>query len=254
MTTALPFRLDEQVALVTGGGTGIGFGIARCFVSAGAKVVIAGRREDVLAAACKSLGPSASYRVHDVCRFDESDGLVRSITSEFGRLTILVNNAGTHLKKTAVETGVDEFKVLMDTHVFAAHSLSRSVLPGMISAGEGSILFIASMTSYLGMPQVVAYSAAKSAYLGMVRSMAADYSAEGVRVNAIAPGWIRTPGLDRALSGDQERVDKILSRTPMKRFGDPTEIGWAAVFLCSPAAGFVTGCVLPVDGGASIGF
>jgi NAD(P)-dependent dehydrogenase (short-subunit alcohol dehydrogenase family) len=254
MSTPPPFRLDGEIALVTGGGTGIGFAIARCFMSAGARAVIAGRREGVLVEACKSLGLGASYRVHDVCKFDESDALMKSVAGELGWPTILVNNAGTHLKKRTVETSVDEFRALMDTHVLAAHSLSRAVLPGMVSAKKGSILFIASMTSFLGLPQVAAYSAAKSAYLGMVRSMAADYSVDGVRVNAIAPGWIRTPGLDRALAGDGGRVNRILSRTPMRRFGDPAEVGWAAVYLCSPAASFVTGCVLPVDGGASIGF
>jgi NAD(P)-dependent dehydrogenase (short-subunit alcohol dehydrogenase family) len=254
MNAPLPFRLDDEIALITGGGTGIGLGIAKCFVAAGAKVIIVGRREDVLAEAVGSLGPGASCRVHDVCRFDESDTLVKSIAADIGRPTILVNNAGTHLKKTAVQTSMDEFRAIMDTHVLAAHSLSRSVLPGMISAKKGSILFIASMASYLGIPQVAAYSAAKNAYVGMVRSMAADYSGDGVRVNAIAPGWIQTPGLDRALAGDEPRLHKILGRTPMGRLGDPADIGWAAVFLCSPAAAFVTGCILPIDGGASIGF
>ncbi|MEP0842105.1 MAG: SDR family oxidoreductase [Phycisphaerae bacterium] len=249
-----PFRLDQEVALITGGGTGIGLAIARCFVASGARVVIVGRRENVLAEACRSLGPAAAYRVHDVCRFDQNDTLARSISEQVGPPSILVNNAGTHFKKPAVATSVEEFKALMDTHVFAAHSLCRAVLPGMLSAGKGSILFIASMVSYIGMPQVIAYTAAKSAYVGMVRALAADYSPQGVRVNAIAPGWIQTPLLERALAGDEPRKARILSRTPMNRFGEPIDVGWAAVYLCSPAARFVTGSILPVDGGASTGF
>jgi gluconate 5-dehydrogenase len=101
---------------------------------------------------------------------------------------------------------------------------------------------------------VVAYSAAKSAYLGLIRSLAVELSPEGIRVNGIAPGWIETEILRRAVLPDPERKAKILGRTPMARFGQPEDIGWAAVYLCSPAARFLTGVVLPVDGGASIGF
>lgn len=132
--------------------------------------------------------------------------------------------------------------------------LPRAVLPGMLERGHGNILFTASMTSLMGMPMVIAYSAAKSAYLGMVRSLATEVSGGGVRVNAIAPGWIESPMLRKALSGDEKRTNKILSRTPMAKFGEPEDIGWAAVYLSSPAAKFLTGVVLPVDGGASIGF
>jgi gluconate 5-dehydrogenase len=106
----------------------------------------------------------------------------------------------------------------------------------------------------MGMPLVIAYSAAKSAYVGMTRALASEVSIERVRVNAIAPGWIESPMLRKALSGDEKRSNKILSRTPMARFGDPEDIGWAAVYLCSPAAKFVTGVILPIDGGASMGF
>jgi len=104
------------------------------------------------------------------------------------------------------------------------------------------------------MPHAIAYSAAKSAYVGMVRSLAAELGPQNIRVNAVAPGWIETPMLHQALDGDAPRAAKILARTPMARYGDPADIGNAAVYLCSRAAGFVNGVVLPVDGGASIGF
>jgi gluconate 5-dehydrogenase len=143
---------------------------------------------------------------------------------------------------------------MLNTHVLAAHNLTRLVLPAMIEARHGSLLFTASMTSLIGMPKVIAYSAAKSAYLGMVRALSAEVAEHGVRVNAIAPGWIESPMLRRALDGDPARSDRILARTPMNRFGEAEDIGWAAVYLCSPAARFVTGTLLPVDGGASQGF
>lgn len=248
------FRLDNDIALITGGGTGLGFGIAQAFVDAGAKVVIVGRRQQVLEDACTSLGGNASFKVCDVCEFDKTPGLLESISSDIGVPTILVNNAGIHLKKPTVDTSIEEFKTVIDTHVFAAHNLSQQVLKRMIPQRRGSILFIASMASFIGIPQVIAYSAAKSAYVGMVRTMSADHAGDGIRINAIAPGWIETPMLHKALDNDEPRKNKILSRTPMKRFGEPSDIGAAAVYLCSAAAKFVTGVVLPVDGGASIGF
>ena len=165
-----------------------------------------------------------------------------------------MNNAGIHLKKPAVDTTHAEFQAVLTTHVVAAHELTRHVAPGMVARRSGSILFTASMASLMGIPLVVAYSAAKSAYVGMVRTLASELSPHGVRVNAVAPGWIETEMARKALVGDPGRVQKIISRTPMARFGQPDDIGWAAVYLTSPAAQFVTGVVLPVDGGASIGF
>ena len=143
---------------------------------------------------------------------------------------------------------------VLTTHVLGAHAISRAVAPGMIERRAGSILFIASMASFLGVPNVVAYSAAKSAYLGMVRALASELSPKGIRVNAIAPGWIQTDMVRHSLENDPERERKILSRTPMGTFGMAEDVGMAAVYLCSPAGKFVTGVVLPVDGGASIGF
>jgi len=249
------FSLAGETALITGGGTGLGFGIASCMAAAGAKVVLVGRREPELQAAAAQIGASASYVAHDITCLDAASALVQKAEAAAGSpISILVNNAGIHLKKNAVDTTPDEFQSVLTTHVCAAHALSSAVLPGMIGRGKGNILFTASMTALIGMPMVIAYSAAKSAYLGMTRALAAEASPNGVRVNAIAPGWIETPMLRKALSGDEKRTNKILSRTPMAKFGDPGDIGWAAVYLCSPAAKFVTGVVLPVDGGASIGF
>ncbi|NDH55057.1 MAG: SDR family oxidoreductase, partial [Betaproteobacteria bacterium] len=171
-----------------------------------------------------------------------------------GPISILINNAGVHLKKPSAETSDAEFAAVLQTHVMGAFALTREAGRRMIERKSGSILFTASMASLFGIPLVVAYSAAKSAYVGMVRSLATEWGPQGVRVNAIAPGWIASPMLDKALSGDAARKAKILGRTPMAQFGEPDDIGWAAVYLCSPAAKFVTGVVLPVDGGAAIGF
>ncbi len=249
-----PFSLAGQTALITGGGTGLGLGIATCFVQAGARVVLVGRRAEVLQDAVRDLGPAATGIAHDITALDGARALLEQVTARVGEVSILVNNAGIHLKKTAVDTTPEEFNHVLQTHVTAAFSLTREVLPGMLSRGAGNILFTASMASLFGIPQVIAYAAAKSAYLGMVRTLATEVSPRGVRVNAIAPGWIESPMLRRAMAGDPARAQKILGRTPMNRFGQPEDIGWAAVYLCSPAARFITGAVLPVDGGVSIGF
>ena len=249
-----PFSLAGQTALITGGGTGLGLGIATCFVQAGARVVLVGRRAEVLQDAVRELGPAATGIAHDITALDGARALLEQVAARVGEVSILVNNAGIHLKKTAVDTTPEEFNRVLQTHVTAAFSLTREVLPGMLSRGAGNILFTASMASLFGIPQVIAYAAAKSAYLGMVRTLATEVSPQGVRVNAIAPGWIESPMLRRAMAGDAARAQKILGRTPMNRFGQPEDIGWAAVYLCSPAARFITGAVLPVDGGVSIGF
>jgi gluconate 5-dehydrogenase len=249
------FSLAGETALITGGGTGLGFGIASCMAAAGAKVVLVGRREPELQAAAAQIGERANYVAHDITRLDTASELVAKAEAAAGSpVSILVNNAGIHLKKPAVDTTPDEFQSVLTTHVCAAHALSRAVLPGMLDRGHGNILFTASMASFMGIPLVIAYSAAKSAYLGMTRALASEVSPNGVRVNAIAPGWIESPMLRKALDSDAQRSNKILGRTPMGRFGDPEDIGWTAVFLTSSAAKFITGAVLPVDGGASMGF
>lgn len=248
------FRLNDEVALITGGGTGLGLAMARRMAEAGARVVITGRREEILRDATREIGHDAQYLVHDVTQLDEAPRLVEQITDRVGSPTILVNNAGINMKKPTVETTEEEFARILQTNVMGTFALSRAVAPAMMERGKGSILFIASMASLFGIPGVVAYSAAKTALLGMVRTMAVDLSPKGVRVNAIAPGWIDSAMLRKSFEGDPGRRDRILARTPMAKVGDPDDVAWAGVYLCSPAASFVTGTVLPVDGGVSIGF
>jgi gluconate 5-dehydrogenase len=248
------FRLDGQLALVTGGGTGLGFGICQALTEAGARIVMTGRREEVLKDACKKLGDAASYLLHDVTELSTTPALIQRIEDRFGPLDILVNNAGNHLKKPAVETSDADLASILQTHLFGSFALSRECGRRMIARKRGSIIMIASMSALFGIPQVSAYSAAKSALSGLTRALAVEFSPHGVRVNAIAPGWFDTSLSRKAFEGDPSRREKILGRTPMGRLGDVIDVGYAAVYLSSSAARFITGVLLPIDGGVSIGF
>jgi gluconate 5-dehydrogenase len=248
------FRLDGQLALVTGGGTGLGFGICQALSQAGARIVMTGRREGVLRDACQQLGNTAGYLQHDVTDLSTIPALVQRIEEEFGPLDILVNNAGNHLKRPAVDTSDADLASILQTHLLGSFALSRECGRRMTGRGRGSIIMIASMSALFGIPQVTAYTAAKSALTGLTRALAVEFSPHGVRVNAIAPGWIDTTLSRKAFQGDPARKQRILDRTPMGTLGEILDVGYAAVYLSSPAAKFVTGIVLPVDGGASIGF
>jgi gluconate 5-dehydrogenase len=248
------FDLTGQTALITGGGTGLGFGMAQCLVAAGAKAVLVGRRKTELDKACTMLGKRAFALSGDVTKLETAASLVDHAEKLAGPVSILINNAGVHLKKPAIETSDDEFARVIQTHVFGAFALTREAGRRMVQRKSGCVLFTASMAAFMGLPLIVAYSAAKSAYMGIVRSLASEWGPHGVRVNAIAPGWIASDMLDQALSNDPARKAKILGRIPMGGFGEPSDIGWAAVYLASPAAKYVNGVVLPVDGGAAESF
>lgn len=255
MSSKKPFRLDGETALITGGGTGIGLGIAKCMVESGAQVVLVGRRREQLAHACNELGSRASFVVHDITHF-ETAGEMLDVAEQQAQspISILVNNAGIHLKKLAVDTTPEDFQSVLNTHVIAAHALTRAVVPRMIERSHGSILFTSSMSAFMGVPRILAYSAAKSAYFGVASTLSAELAPHGLRVNAIAPGWIFSEMTQRALDDDLARKARVFSRIQMGRMGVPEDIGWAAVYLASPAAAYVTGVTLPVDGGAKVAF
>ena len=248
------FSLEGKLALITGGGSGIGFHIAQCFVDAGAKVVLTGRRESVLQEAVEALGPNAKYFVNDITQLDTIPGLIESIEDSLGEIDILVNNAGINMKKHAIEVTNDDFDRIIQTNLHAVFAITRECGKRMIGRKRGSIIMITSMAALYGIDRVVAYTASKSAIGGMVKALTTEFSPFNVRVNAIAPGFIETPMMLTAMNGDPSRRDKAMDRTPMGTWGKPDDIGWTAVFLASPAAKFITGVSLPVDGGNSIGF
>lgn len=248
------FSLEGKIALVTGGGSGIGFYIAQCLAQAGAQLVITGRREDVLKEALPKLGANARYFVNDVTDLKSLPALIEAIETQVGEIDILVNNAGINMKKHAVEVSDEDFDRVIQTNLHAVFSITRECGKRMVERKRGSILMITSMAALYGIDRVVAYTASKSAVGGMVKALTTEFSPYNVRVNAIAPGFIETPMMLTAMNGDPSRRDKAMDRTPMGTWGRPDDIGWAAVFLSSEAAKFITGVSLPVDGGNSIGF
>lgn len=248
------FSLAGQVALITGGGTGIGLEIARCMVAAGATVIITGRREAVLHDSAAELGEGAHFVVNDICDLAGLDELVEQVEAAHGPLDILVNNAGINMKKPALEVTDEDFNRIIHTNLNAVFALTRATAKRMVARRKGVILMISSMAAYYGIDRVVAYAASKSAVEGMVKVLASEFSAHGVRINAIAPGFIETEMSRTAMNSDPDRRDRAMRRTPMGKFGKPADIGHAAVFLASEGARYITGASLPVDGGNSIGF
>jgi NAD(P)-dependent dehydrogenase (short-subunit alcohol dehydrogenase family) len=248
------FKLTGKLALITGGGTGIGLAMAKAFSEQEAKVIITGRRENVLKDAASSIGKNADYITCDLTKYAEIPGLIENVESRFGAVDILVNNAGIHIKKEFFDYTDDDFEQILKTNQKAVFSLSRECAKRMAARKKGCILLISSMASRYGIPKVIGYTASKSAIEGMTRAMAVELSPLGIRINCIAPGFIVTDMSGKALDNDPERKSKVLSRTPLGKLGLPEDVANAAVFLCSDAAKYITGVILPVDGGNSIGF
>ncbi|MCP8896187.1 SDR family oxidoreductase [Shinella daejeonensis] len=248
------FGLAGRHALVTGGGSGLGLAIARAMAAAGASVTIAGRRLELLEEAAATIGPNVRGLRLDLRDTASIGDFAAKVEEAHGPVDILVNNAGNTVKKPFEEQTMEDLDQVFDVHVRGALELTRHIIPGQAARGGGSVLFIASMTSFIGQPLVIGYTTAKSALTGVVRGLSAEYAGRNVRVNAIAPGWIDTDLFRAATSNDRARYDKIIGRIQMGRVGQPEDIGWASVFLASNAAAYVTGQTLVVDGGALVGF
>lgn len=249
------FSLEGQTAIVTGGSTGLGLAVTRCLIGAGARVAVLSLEEPVLAeGALAEFGDKVAYYQYNVTDTDKAQEMVDKVIAEQGKVSILINNAGNHCKKVIEEMSVEEYCSVLNVHLVGAFALTKALVPHMKQNKKGSIIFQASMTSYIGQPAVAGYATAKAGYLGLVHTLATECGPDNVRVNAIAPGWIDTPMFRKATDNDAPRLNKILGRIPMKSVGDPMDIGMATVFLCTDAARYITGVCLPVDGGALIGF
>ena len=248
------FDLTGKNALITGGGSGLGYGIAKVFIDAGAKVIIVGQNLEKLKNARHSLRESCNYFQMDITRQSEVPEMIEQIEAKYGAIDILVNNAGKHLKKPVAETSDEDYLDILKVHLLASFTLTREVGKRMMKRNGGSIILISSMSAIMSMDRVVAYSTAKTALLGLMRGVMAEFAPYNIRVNAIAPGWIETPMLHVAIDSDLQRKQKIINRIPVHDFGQPEDIGYAALYLSSQAGKYVNGVLLPVDGGAASGF
>jgi len=246
------FSLKGKSGIVTGGGTGLGKGIAAALVQAGGSVLIVGRRMDVLEKTAKELsaygGPVIPFSA-DVSQMGPISKIVERALKEFGRIDFLVNNAGA-IRRAPVENYSEaDWDVVVQTNLKGPFFLSQAVARTMIEAKRaGAIVNTASLIAYIGGKNVPAYAASKAGIKQLTMSMANAWAPYGIRVNAIAPGWFVTD-LTEAVQKDKGRNAEILSRIPMGRWGNPDELGGAALYLVSDASSYVTGQTFVVDGG-----
>lgn len=245
--------LIGKIVLVTGGASGLGFSIAKAFIANQAKVVIVGRDAEKLARAQSELGEKARAIAFDLNEIARFPGLLSQINNAVGAIDVLVNNAGINLKKDALAVSNQEYQEIVHTNQTAVFALTREIAQTMVDRG-GNIIMISSMAAHYGVPKVVGYAASKSAVEGMTRVLAVEWAPHGIRINCLAPGFITTTMSAKAFENDPERKTRALARTPMGKFGEPSDVANAALFLASAQAKYITGIVLPVDGGNSIGF
>lgn len=246
------FDLTGRVAIVTGGNGGIGLGMATGLVHAGASVIIASRNAEKSAKAAATLGKRARAIEVDVADEGSVSELVQQSVSAFGRIDILVNNAGIAIRKQPETYSLEEWRQVLDTNLTSAFLCSKAVYPHMVKAGGGKIINIGSMLSIFGIPVAVPYSASKGGIVQMARSFAAAWAKDNIQVNCILPGWIDTDLTKTARAQIDGLNDRVITRTPAKRWGTPEDFAGITVFLASSASDFVTGTAIPVDGGYSI--
>lgn len=237
--------LADKVAIVTGGSTGIGKAIAAKYLEYGADVVIANRSPETGRDTAESLG--CEFHQCDVADYDQVETLVESTVEEYGRLDIMVNNAGIARTGTVEGISLADWQAVIDVNLTGVMYGSRAALPHLKDA-DGSIVNIASIYGLVGGPGSAAYSAAKGGVVNLTREMAIDYADAGVRVNSVCPGFVDTPMTDEYLDQD-EFYEFVRGETPMDRVAEPEEVAGIAMFLASDEASYITGANIPVDGG-----
>src|SRR5258708_5187515 len=243
-------RLSDKVAIISGGGSGIGKTIAMAFVREGAQVVIAGRDGEKLERAAVEIGGDCLAVSADVSSAKGTEKLVSAAIEKFKRINILVNNAAVLLPGTAESLSEEDFDHTFAINVRGVWLVTRAVLPHMRDAAGGSIVNIGSVLSLVGARNRVAYSASKGAVAAMTKAMALDHAAENIRVNCICPGIVETEMVEKFNTDEAARRQRVALH-PMGCFGQPEDIASAAVFLASDESGWTTGSVLTIDGGYS---
>jgi 2-deoxy-D-gluconate 3-dehydrogenase len=249
----LNMRLDGQVALVTGAGSGIGRVTAQALAEAGADVVVTELpdrmdRAGETVAEVESLGRQAAALPLDVRDVQSVGAMVAGAIERFGRIDVLVNNAGVQVPRLAVEVSEADWDAVVDVNLRGAFFVAQAVGREMTRAGSGAVVNIASQMGLVGYYKRAAYCSAKAGLVNLTRVLALEWAPRGVRVNAVAPTFVRTP-LTASTFADPELAEDIPRRIPLGRLAQPEDVAAAVVFLASPAAGMITGHTLPVDGG-----
>jgi gluconate 5-dehydrogenase len=246
------FDLSGQVALVTGASRGLGWAMARALAAAGALVVLNSRDQAALAqrqAELAGWGLAGDVAAFDVADAAAATASVAAVGARHGRLDILISNAGTTVRKPLLEQTEADWRQVLETDLTASWRLAREAARLMIPAGYGRIVLVGSINGAVARPGITPYVAAKTGLHGLARGLAADLAPHGITVNALAPGYFTTDGNSGLRASDPGFQPRIAGRTPAGRWGEPAELGAAAVYLASRAAGFTTGGVLTVDGG-----
>ena len=242
---AYTIDLSGKVVLVTGGASGIGYAIALSFLEAGAEVIVTARTDESIQN-CETITKNGRLKIF---KLDVTNDIsIEKLFAEIDTLDILVNNAG--IVKRALEYRVEFFADVINTNLMGVMRICHEAFP-KLALTKGNIINIASMWSFFGSPVSPGYTASKTGLIGLTKSLANGWSEHEVRVNCIAPGWIKTK-LNKDLREDKEQFEKIIDRTPMKSWGNPKDIAGAAIYLASDKASFTTGATIVVDGGYSI--
>ncbi len=245
--------LEDKVALVTGASRGLGKAIALSLAGAGAQLALVARDVRQLAAAaaeCRAKGAKAVVFTADLSREEEIGRLGEQVKASYGRVDILVNNAGINIRKPLVEFTLDEWRQVIDTNLTSVFLMCRTFIPLMKGRGWGRILNLTSMMSHVALPGRTAYCASKAGLLGLTRALALELAADGITVVGISPGPIATE-MNAPLLNNPEALRQFTDNIPLGRWGKPEEVGQLALYLCSDAAGFITGADILLDGGWS---
>jgi 2-deoxy-D-gluconate 3-dehydrogenase len=243
------FTLHGKAALVTGGNGGIGLAMARALREAGAALAIAGRDSAKNAAAARELDAVALGC--DVSKEGECRAMVDEAARRLGRLDVLLNNAGINVRKAPQDYSLEEWRLVIDTNLTSAFVASQAAYAHMKRAGGGKIINIGSMMSLFGASFAAPYGASKGGIVQLTKSLAAAWAKDNIQVNSILPGFIDTDLTRNLRRNFPEAHERVVNRTPARRWGDPADLAGTAVFFCSRASDFVTGTALPVDGGFS---
>ena len=247
------FDLTGKVAIVTGGNGGIGLGMAQGLAQAGAKIAVVGRNAEKSAAAAKQLADEAKVETlvvtADLAHADQVERVAAEVLERFGRIDILFNNAGINIRKPPHELSLEDWHTVMDVNLTSAFLMSKAVYLALKRAGGGKIINIGSMTSIFGSSFAPAYATSKGGIVQLTKSMALAWASDHIQVNAILPGWFDTELTEKARQEIPGLHERVLARIAHGRWAKPADMAGTAVWLASPASDYVTGIVVPVDGG-----